>query len=85
MPVIKTYYVAQASNSQGFNFIFKKEKVSESIFNDLLKSKLREILGEERMDHFDKSLQDVTNALEGKTPVTIKDRNFEIKFKKVKD
>lgn len=85
MPIIKTYHIAKSSSSQGFNFIMDHEKVSESIFNDLLKSKLTELVGPERMDQYDKCLKDVTDALESKKPVTIIDRNFEIKFKNVKE
>lgn len=85
MPIIKTYYIAKASNSQGFNFISEKEKVSESIFNDLLKSNLKELVGEERMDEYDELLNKVNEALNIKKPVTIGNRNFEIKFKKTKD
>ncbi|WP_298119323.1 hypothetical protein [Flavobacterium sp.] len=79
MAITKTYYVAKVSNTQGFNFIFEREKVAEYIFYDLLKAKLKELIGEERKDQFDKCLQDVTEAFESKTPVTIGDRNFEIK------
>lgn len=85
MAIIKTYHIAKSSSSQGFNFIFEKEKVSESIFNDLLKSKIIEMLGPERMDQYDKCMKDVAQALESKKPVTIVDRNFEIKFKNVKE
>lgn len=85
MAIIKTYHIAKSFSSQGFNFIFEKEKVSESIFNDLLKSKIIEMLGPERMDQYDKCMKDVAQALKSKKPVTIVDRNFEIKFKNVKE
>lgn len=80
----RKYYVAKASTTQGFGFIFKQEKVSELVFNDLLSAKLKELLGEDHKDQFDKCLKDVTEALESKKPVTVGDRNFEIKFNKAK-
>lgn len=78
----KTYYVAVASKSGNLNFVLKKEKVSETVFNDLLKAKLEELLTEENKDQYESCLKEVTEALESKKPVTIGDRNFEIKFTK---
>lgn len=80
----RKYYVAKVSNGSGVHFVYDNEKVSESVFNDLLSAKLKELLGEDNKDQFDKCLKDVTEALESKKPVTVGDRNFEIKFTKAK-
>jgi hypothetical protein len=86
MPIVKTYNIAKSSSTgegkNKFNFISGKEKVSEQTFFDLLKAKLLELLGEERKDKYDDLNSKVLEALESKKPVTIVDRNFEIKFKK---
>lgn len=78
----KTYYVAVASKSGNLNFVLKQEKVSETVFNDLLQAKLKELLTEANQEQYDRCLKEVTEALESKKPVTIGDRNFEIKFTK---
>ena len=89
MPIVETYYIAKAtSTSEGknkFNFISNTEKVSETVFFDLLKSNLKELVGQERMDKYEELLVEVTAALKSKKPVTIGSRNFEIKVKKTKD
>lgn len=78
----KTYFVAKASKSGNLNFVLGQEKVSETVFNDLLQAKLKELLTEDNKDQYDRCLKEVTEALESKKPVTIGDRNFEIKFTK---
>jgi|GEM_PF-4402007 len=78
----KTYYVAKASKSGNLNFVLGQEKVSETVFNDLLQAKLKELLTDENQEQYERCLQEVTEALESKKPVTIGDRNFEIKFTK---
>lgn len=78
----KTYFVAKAATSANLNFVLGQEKVSETVFNDLLQAKLKELLTEENKDQYDRCLQEVNDALESKKPVTIGDRNFEIKFTK---
>lgn len=78
----KLYYVAKSHQSQGFNLITDKEKVSETLFNDLLSEKIKELLGEDPLQQYDKCLREITEALQTKKPVTISGRVFEIKFKK---
>lgn len=80
----KTYFIANAFTSSNLNFVTGKEKVSETVFNDLLQAKLKELLTEENKHQYDQCLIEITEALESKKPVTILDRCFEIKFKKSK-
>jgi len=80
----KTYYIGTSMQSGSFNFIKDVTKVSETIFNDMLAAKIKELLGEEAKEKFDECLEEVSKALESKKPITILDRNFEIKFKKAK-
>ena len=88
MPVIKTYHIAKRIQgpklgNDNLNFIHGNEKVSETIFTDVLDSKIKELLGENCADQFDKCKATVIDALENqKKPVTIIDRTFEVKFKK---
>lgn len=79
--MIKTYHISKAVKSGGFNFVAETEKVSESIFNELLSSKIKELL-EDKQDQYDDIYKKVIDALDSKNPVTILDRQFEIKFKK---
>lgn len=81
----KTYYVAKSHKNGNFNFITDREKVSETIFSDLLSAKIKELLGCDPLGQYDKWLREITEALEAKKPVTICDRTFEINFKKVKN
>lgn len=79
--MIKTYHISKAVKSGGFNFVAETEKVSESIFNDLLSAKIKELL-EDKQEQYDEIPKKVIDALDTKTPVTILDRQFEIKFNK---
>lgn len=79
--MIKTYHISKAVKSGGFNFVAETEKVSESIFNDLLSAKIKELL-EDKQEQYDEIHKKVIDALDTKTPVTILDRQFEIKFNK---
>ncbi len=88
MPIIKTFHIAKRTvgpkvGAENLNFIHGNEKVSEDIFTDVLDAKIKELLGENCADQFDKCKSTVIEALEvQKKPVTIIDRTFEIKFKK---
>ena len=76
----KSYHVAKAAKSQGFNFVFNYEKVSEEIFTELLEAKLKEVVGPDRMDQFEEFKIKVYEGLESK-PVMLGNRNFEIRLK----
>lgn len=78
----RTYYIAKAGKSGNMTFVLFQTKVSETVFNDLLQAKLKELLTEENMHQYEQCLKEVTEALESKNPVTIGDRGFEIKFTK---
>lgn len=88
MPINKTFHISKRTEGpkvgkDNLNFIHGTEKVSEDIFNDVLDAKIKELLGENCADQFDKCKSTVIEALEvQKKPVTIIDRTFEIKFKK---
>ena len=90
MPIIKTFHIGKNTvgpkvGADNLNFIHSIEKVSEDIFNDVLDSKIKELLGDDCAGQFDKCKSTVIEALEvKKKPVTIIDRTFEIKQKKTK-
>lgn len=77
----KHFYISVAHTNGAFNFVSDKKKYSETDFNDLLKAKIYELL-DDRKDQFESVHAQVTEALNDKKPVTVKDRCFEIKFKK---
>lgn len=77
----KTFYISKAVASGGFNFVTETTKVTETIFNDLLNSKIKELL-DDKQEQYDELHKKVIDALDTKKPVTILDRQFEIKFKK---
>lgn len=77
----KHFYISVAHTNGAFNFVSDKKKYSEADFNDLLKAKIHELLGD-RKDQFEEVHTQVIDALNDKKPVTVKDRSFEIKFKK---
>lgn len=79
----KTYYISSASQSGKFNFVMDKKKYSEQDFNDLLKLKILELIGEQ-LDQYDNVHSQVIEGLNSKKPVTILSSCFEIKFSKAK-
>ncbi|GAB3708449.1 hypothetical protein [Flavobacterium koreense] len=89
MAIIKTYQIAKCTKTgkgdNQINFITGHEKVSETVFYELLDAKIKELLGEKRMDLYDDVISNVNDALDCKNPVTILDRTFEVKFKRTKD
>lgn len=60
-----------------------KKKYSEQDFNDLLKLKILELIGE-KADQYDNVHSQVMDGLNAKKPVTILNMCFEIKFSKAK-
>lgn len=90
MPIIKTFHIGKKTvgpkvGADNLNFIHSNEKVSENIFNDVLDAKIKELLGENCADQFEKCKKTVIECLEVKRkPVVIIDRQFEVKFKKQK-
>lgn len=89
METIKIYTVSKKTEGpklgeKSLNFIHGTNKVQESEFNELLDKKIKELLGEENMGQYYDVEKKVFEALNSKTPVTILDTCFEIKFKKSK-
>ena len=80
----KTFYISKAVASGGFNFVTETTKVTETIFNDLLNSKIKELL-DDKQDQFENVHKQVIEVLETKKPVKILDRQFEIRFQKIKE
>lgn len=77
----KHYYISTSISNGKFNFLTDKKKYSEKDFNDLLKAKIHELLGD-RKEEYENVRTQVNEALNDKKSVTVKDRAFEIKFKK---